>query len=178
MRLIALFAAVCAVALAQAPVNVSIGPPPQGYAQIIHYDAGGSPEYICTAPSVVQPYRVTVTTATNANPVVITATAHGLQTDNAVTISGFTGNWAAVNGTRNITVVDANSFSVAVDSTAFGAYGAQAPTVTANSPRTNQLVWAISKLYYTAGLNVRTAWASGNSAGNKACDSRTTYSYQ
>jgi hypothetical protein len=176
-RLIPLLA-VCAVAFAQAPVNVSIGPPAQGYTQMISY-TGTDPEYIGIAPSAVQRYRITVTTASNAAACVITAASHGLQNDNAVTISGFTGGWAGANGTHKITVVDANSFSVPVNSAAFGPYGAQAPTVTSTAPRTNALIWSLQRIYYTAGGSVeRTAYAGGSSGADKAWSLRTTYSYQ
>lgn len=62
-----------------------------------------------------------ITAATNANPTVLTHTAHGLTTGQSVTITGATGAWAAINGTWLIERVDANSFQIDVDSTAFGA---------------------------------------------------------
>jgi hypothetical protein len=52
-----------------------------------------------------------VTGATNATPVVITSTAHGLKTGDSVLIAGVGGN-AAANGTFAITKIDANSFSL------------------------------------------------------------------
>lgn len=64
---------------------------------------------------------ITISAATNANPVVFTANAHGLSTGDGITISGGTGNWAAVNGSWTITVTGANTFSIPVDSTTFGA---------------------------------------------------------
>jgi len=53
-----------------------------------------------------------ITGATNANPIVITSTAHGLTSGDSVVISGVLGNTAA-NGTKTVTVVNANSFSIA-----------------------------------------------------------------
>jgi Ubiquitin-activating enzyme E1 FCCH domain len=53
----------------------------------------------------------TITAATNAAPIVITSAGHGLTTGTLVTISGVTGNTAA-NGTFQVTVVDANTFSL------------------------------------------------------------------
>ncbi|MBF0140068.1 MAG: hypothetical protein HQL74_07295 [Magnetococcales bacterium] len=53
----------------------------------------------------------TVTNATNATPIVITATSHGLTTGDAVVIGGVTGNTAA-NGRFRVTVTDANTFSL------------------------------------------------------------------
>jgi hypothetical protein len=53
----------------------------------------------------------TIIGATNANPIVITSVNHGLATGATVVISGVVGNTAA-NGTRTITVIDANRFSL------------------------------------------------------------------
>jgi hypothetical protein len=64
---------------------------------------------------------VSVTAATNANPASLTSTAHGLATGDRVTISGATGSWTPLNGTWAVTVTGANTFTVPVDSTAFGA---------------------------------------------------------
>lgn len=52
-----------------------------------------------------------ITGATNATPIVVTATAHGLATGDSVVISGVLGNTGA-NGTFVITKVNANSFSL------------------------------------------------------------------
>jgi Ubiquitin-activating enzyme E1 FCCH domain len=58
--------------------------------------------------------------ATNAAPIVVTSTNHGLTTGMQITISGVTGNTAA-NGTFQITVIDPNTFSLN-GSTGNGAY--------------------------------------------------------
>jgi hypothetical protein len=63
----------------------------------------------------------TITVATNADPCVMTYASHSLQTGDAITLSGGTGAWAAVNGVWHIVKVDADKFSIAVDSTGFGA---------------------------------------------------------
>lgn len=62
----------------------------------------------------------TVTGATNASPIVITAASHGLTTGQKVTIASVLGNLAA-NGTFSITNVSANTFSLD-GSTGNGAY--------------------------------------------------------
>jgi hypothetical protein len=61
----------------------------------------------------------TVTGVTNASPAVVTSANHGLSDGTVVKISGVVGA-TGVNGTRPITRVDANTFSVAV--AAGGAY--------------------------------------------------------
>ena len=62
----------------------------------------------------------TLSNATNASPIVITSTSHGLSTGAMITVVGVTGNTAA-NGTFIVTVVDNNTFSLD-GSTANGAY--------------------------------------------------------
>lgn len=64
---------------------------------------------------------VSISAASNASPVSLTSVAHGLITGDQVTISGGTGAWAAINGTFTVTVTSADTFTVPVDSTAFGA---------------------------------------------------------
>jgi len=85
----------------------------------------GEPTLFRFDPSVTAPYAQAVgfviTAATNANPVVFTASGHGLVTGDTVVISGFTGNWTPCNGTFTATVVDSNSFSIPVNSSSFGA---------------------------------------------------------
>jgi len=57
----------------------------------------------------ITPPSGTITGATNATPIVVTATAHPFATGDTVTVSGVGGNTAA-NGTWIITNIDANSF--------------------------------------------------------------------
>lgn len=72
--------------------------------------------------------QATITGITNANPGVVTATAHGFSTGDTITISGVVG-MIQVNTQRYIvSKVDANSFKLydlfgnPVDTTAFGTY--------------------------------------------------------
>ncbi|MDZ4685792.1 MAG: choice-of-anchor D domain-containing protein, partial [Planctomycetaceae bacterium] len=74
--------------------------------------ASGSPTWTeMDVPVLPLAPAVALTNASNATPIVITATNHGLVTDNYVVISGVTGNTAA-NGSFQITRIDANSFSL------------------------------------------------------------------
>lgn len=61
-----------------------------------------------------------ITNATNASPIVVTSSGHGLTTGARVTITGVGGNTAA-NGTFVVTVLDGNTFSLD-GSTGNGAY--------------------------------------------------------
>lgn len=63
----------------------------------------------------------TITAATNAATVELTSTAHGLQTGNTITISGATGNWTPINGSFTATRTGADTFTIPVNSTTFGA---------------------------------------------------------
>jgi hypothetical protein len=62
----------------------------------------------------------TVTNATNAAPIVITASSHGFSNNDVVSITGVGGNTAA-NGVWQIAYIDANTFSLN-SSTGSGAY--------------------------------------------------------
>ena len=55
--------------------------------------------------------NASITGATEADPIVITSTAHGLATKDVVNISGVLGN-ATANGTFRVTKVDANNFAL------------------------------------------------------------------
>lgn len=89
----------------------------------------------------------TVTGATNASPIVITSTAHGLTTGTRVTVAGVGGNTAA-NGDFTITKIDANTFSLD-GSTGNGAY-------------TSGGTWHVSGLY---GFTLSVTGANGYEAG-------------
>lgn len=62
-----------------------------------------------------------ITAASNAAAASLTSTAHGLQTGNSVTISGATGSWTPINDTFSVTRTGADTFTIPVDSTTFGA---------------------------------------------------------
>lgn len=65
-----------------------------------------------------------ITSATNANPAVLTMTTpHGFTVGTTVqlNLSGFTGSWTPVNGHFTATILSATTVSVPVNSTAFGA---------------------------------------------------------
>jgi hypothetical protein len=88
-----------------------------------------------------------VTAATNASPIVITSSNHGLNTGTRITVTGVLGNTAA-NGTFNVTVVNSNSFSLD-GSTGNGAY-------------TSGGTWNVSGLY---SVEVTPTTGNGYEAG-------------
>jgi hypothetical protein len=89
--------------------------------------------YTDTGESVIGSGKQNVLGATNASPVVFHVPNHVYPAGSSATIRGGAGNWAAVNGSHVVTVVDADHFSIPVDSTAFGAFGAQVITVQPSS---------------------------------------------
>jgi hypothetical protein len=143
------------------PVTDTLAPPPNGYQSILYY-SGTNLIYMCKARAEQQSATsVTVSTASNANPVSFTATAHGFgdfathgaTTTPTVRIQGCTGGWTAINGVWLATITSANAFTIAVDSTAFGAFPA-ACRFDSRTPRWNASVWSVSKMMYDGSSNL------------------------
>lgn len=137
--------------------NDSQGSPFAAYEKLIYSDGSGNVTYMCVAKSSVGnsngstiPTTVTVTAASNANPVSFTATAHnigdygnlGATVTPIVKITGGTGNWSVINGTWTATPTSANAFTIPVDSTSLGALTGTL-VVTTMGPRHNNPVWSI-----------------------------------
>lgn len=81
--------------------------------------AGSDSDSVAVATGAPEPQR-TITGATNATPIVITATGHGYNSGDLVQIESVGGNTAA-NGTWRINVLTANTFEL-VGSVGSGAY--------------------------------------------------------
>jgi hypothetical protein len=62
-----------------------------------------------------------ISAATEAANAVLTAAAHGLITGESISISGFTDGWTGGNGVKTVTVINANTFTIGLDSQGFGA---------------------------------------------------------
>jgi len=149
----------CGSAFAQQEVKISQAPENAAFTQIFHF-TGTNLDYICTAQALQQPSQITITTASNANPVSFTATAHGIYYSASgvvakpvIFISGASGGWASINGTFIATPTGANSFTIPIDSTAFGAWGAQSVVVTTKAALTTKAVWAVQSLVPDASGN-------------------------
>lgn len=174
------------VLFAQTGAEVSISQlPPPNNGQIVQGFSGGNPIYICYSKSTWPlGFPVAISAATNANPVVFTSTGHGFNLNSRpnVFIKGGTGSWAAVNTAAGklavATIIDANTFSIPVDSTAFGAV-AGSLTFATTAPRLNQLQWAVKLLFYDGSGNTITPsiWLNGSSAiGSSKCSDATSVS--
>lgn len=158
------------------PVTQSIEPPREAWTDVQDFAGGSSAVYVGKAKGLQPSYTYTVTSVSTASSAVVTITAHGLQDDNAVVIAGATGDWAACNGTQKITRTGADTFTIAVNSSAFS--GTFNGTVTTTAPRTSAAVWSIQKLYYSSSNMVRVSYASGTSAPDKVWDNRASLMYQ
>lgn len=151
--------------------------PATGCQKVLGY-SGTNLVYVCQARSV-QPTstRITVASATNANPVVFTVSGgHGFNTNAlpTVTVSGGTGNWTAVNGSYTATVISSTTFSIPVDSTSLGAL---AGTVVADTfaPLTTASVWSVLKLVYDGSNNlVWSGYVGGSPAERNTCSAAPT----
>lgn len=171
---LALLAFVAVCGWAQGP-DVAISPfPANNPAQIIYnYDANGNLTSQCWAKSG-QPGNtgsVSISAASNANPVSLTSTAHGFNTNSRpkITISGATVNWTPINGTFTATITGANTFTIPVDSTTFGALTGTVVFVT-NAPRTNQPIWAVRQTVYNASnAPIWSGWLNGSSVFQAKC---------
>ncbi len=156
-------------------VNIQPGPPSIPVQESYNY-SGGLLTYICYARSV-NPNRLTtsvaVSAASNANPVVLTSTGHGLDLKSRpfVRISGAGTGWTAINGDFTATVIDANTFSIPVNSTAFGALAGTVVFKT-NAPRKGVSEHAVLEFKYDASNNlVGKFWLNGSTTFTNACSS-------
>lgn len=160
--LLALLLAACAYG--QQEVRFSQNNPDLGYQYVMSY-SGTNLIYLCKALSL-QPTSgaISIASATNASPVVFTVSGgHGFNTNSkpSVIISGGTGNWTGVNGTYTATVINSTTYSIAVDSTAFGAVTGTL-TYTTRSPLTTNPVWNVQFFAYDGSNNmVWSGWAGG-----------------
>lgn len=168
-----------------------------GY-QIVPKLDSSTVNYYCYGPSRrPSSLTLTISTISEANPGAATVTSHGFNqyATILVRVSGATGAWAAINGLRVFTYVDANTLSIGVDTTSFGAYMGQTPTFTTFATRETDELWAIKKITLDGlGNLVWSGWASAaaltsqvssnvNLVGGQprytlACASRATYGYQ
>lgn len=159
----------------------AIAPPAESWTALNDYDGSGNLIYYGRARSVQSIlYTFTGVTVSKAAAAVVTSVAHGLTSGQAVTFSGATAGWVTINGTRTVTVLTADTFSVAIDSSGFA--GNFDGTITTLAPRTNSPCWSLQQNFYNGSFQlIRTSWACSTSGGVTspifAWDSRTTYAY-
>jgi len=120
------------------------------FTDYVFTDAGGSPFAAKNA---------TITGVTQANPGVVTATAHGLRSGDQVTITGVVGMTQLNGNTYTIDVLTANTFALrATNTTAFTAYGSGGTAARAAS-YPNCALYYRARLYFSRNTTI---WASGS----------------
>ena len=166
---------------AQLKVDLSPSPTDPAY-QIVYGYSGGNLTYVCYSPSVLTTgtrpsISVAISAATNASPVVFTSTGHGFNINSRpqVTISGATGSWTPVNGIFTATIIDANTFSIPMNSTGFSTLtGTLVFTTTA--PRLTVQEWTVLLYAYDGSGNLisKTSLAGSNSLRARCSDATST----
>jgi hypothetical protein len=168
---------VCSSQTTGSPVVTTDAPGPDEHTMIPYKD--GLTTYYCFARQVQFPAStITQSGISNAASAVVAATAHGLHADASplVSFTGGTGNWTAVNAQFKATIIDANSFSIPLNSTSLGAVTGTV-VVTTQAPRLTSRGWRVLKIVVDAsGETQSKMWATGG-YGN-ACSDRATLSYQ
>lgn len=138
---------------------------------LMTYDGSNNLLYMCKARASLPVTQVlSISAASNASPVSLTSAGHGFDSTQLpiVTISGGTGNWTSINGTFTATITGANTFTIPVNSTAFGAL-AGTITFTTTAPRTTQPVWSVAKFVYSGSDMTAMFFVGGSSAERNTC---------
>jgi hypothetical protein len=87
-----------------------------------------------------------VSSYTQANPAVLTVTAHGYSTGNSVVVFNTTGDSPNIDGKKTITVLSANTFSIPVN-TSVGALGTGTKVMLATNASDNEVT--PNRIYYS-----------------------------
>lgn len=160
-------------AYGQSEVRMAQKNPDTGYSYVMIND-GTNIVALCKAPSM-QPTSppISIASATNAAAVVFTVSAgHGFSyspaTRPTVTISGGTGSWTAVNGSFTATPINATTFSIPVDSSAFGALAGTVTFVT-RAPRVTQPIWSITVYTWSGTIPTGQFWYGGTPGAVTTC---------
>lgn len=137
----------------------------------------GSNNYICFAKTPAAPVTVSVNTISNASTAVITLASHGfdLRSTPTVTFKGATGNWLPLNTGFVATPIDANSFSIPLNTSSFGAITGTI-TMTTQAPMLNQNIWLVQKTTVDASGQPAYLWST-NGYGN-TCQNLSSLSFQ
>lgn len=168
------------------PVAISEGSPPVGWEVVLCYDGvcgatGTDLTALCYARSTLTTglraaTKVAISAVSKASAAVVTSTGHGfpISARPIVTISGATGTgWTGINATWTATVIDANTFSIPINSTTFGTLGGTV-VFTTTAPRTTQAEWAVQKLVYDTHTLIWKGWLNGSSGLQAKCSDATS----
>lgn len=173
-----LLSLMAATVWAQTQVSVSDGPPVVAYQKVYVVNGSNLTTAICFATSVITtgPRALTgvaISAISKAAAAVVTSVGHGFAISGrpSVTISGATGTgWiTGINGTFTATVIDADTFSVAVASTGFGTLAGTVVFKT-TAPRSTMYEWAVQKYVYDGSNNVIwSGWLNGSTGLQARC---------
>jgi hypothetical protein len=199
-----LLLAVCfgIAAFGQVGVQISDLPVKESTEELFYRDGSSNTEYICTArgtqptadvwtrsastsrqqnaPATLGQGTLTSIVVLTNVATVTTSVAHGYAVGHWVTVSGATvdtdlNNSAASGRYKIASVPNGTTFTFATSSVADATYTESTLSLSSTAPRTNALVWAIRKMFYTSTSIDRSAPAQGSLAMDKSCDSRTSY---
>lgn len=137
-------------------------------------DTTGFPAFVVTSHNAV--FRVMVAGCAPGNPTNCTRVAHGFASKQTVIANDFFGNWEPVNGAYDITVVDADHFTLPVDSTNFGTLPAGnghvfrplVTRVTVNNPNIRNV--SNSGVFTSAGYDIKVIGGSIKNCGDVCID--------
>lgn len=182
MKTLLLFAAIPLFAQQGQLVRLVDDPPPDAVQRVAVVNGSNQTTAVCSARSVVTSgtraaTSVAISAVSKAAAAVATSVGHGFDTNSRpkVTISGATGTgWTGINGTFTATIIDADTFSIAVDSTGFGTL-AGTVIFTTTAPRKTMAEWAIEQFAYDGSGNfVWRGWLNGSTAYNSLCSQAAT----
>ena len=157
------------------PVSIA-SLPGEAITTVTDYVGGSAPIYISSAKATQPEFTFTGATVSKAAAASVGYVAHGLQSDNLAVFAGGTGDWAALNGTRVVTRTGADTFTVAVNTSAFA--GSWDGTISTFAPRTSAPCWSIVKNYYDGSNPIGTRYVEGSPSDKYVHDSRASYGYQ
>lgn len=174
---------------APSPVNQSDGPPSGLAMQTVFVYSGSNVVGICYSQSAASSANtggmaprprtalVSISAIGAAAAAVVTSTGHGLTigTNPRVTISGVTGagGWIASNATWTATVIDANTYSIPLNSSAYTGSAGGTMVFTTTAPRQTVAEWAVQIIGYSGANVVYKAWLGGSQSFGAKCSDAT-----
>jgi hypothetical protein len=159
--------------------------PAQAIQKEFAYDSEGRQEYIGYAAPVQPIYEWSIGNS-RLTSIVVSAnvgtvnfsSAHGLNVGARVAFSGATVDTDLNGSYVVVSIPDATSLTVATVSVGNATYTDATLSVTTSCPRTNDLCWAIMRIFYNSlGQQSRITWAEGTTGARFAWNLVSGYAY-